>query len=232
MKKLAEKPGLIEGIYNYCDQWCERCPFTDRCLNFALSEKHFTKSDKGLDDEIFWKELHEIFQLTLGMVKEAAEEMGVDLDDIDAEEVRIWQEKFDNLAENHSCAVMSKAYADNVTQWFDNAGNIFEFKAGELASNLQIGLPESEIERELERIHNMIEIIRWYQYQIHIKILRALRSKWEDDQTDDDIQNDSNGSAKVALIGIDRSIGAWGAMLSMFPEKEDSIYDILVPLEK
>src|SRR5262245_40608258 len=25
----------IECIYNYCDRWCERCPFTQRCSLFA-----------------------------------------------------------------------------------------------------------------------------------------------------------------------------------------------------
>ena len=26
--KLATDPKYIPGIYNYCDRWCERCPFT------------------------------------------------------------------------------------------------------------------------------------------------------------------------------------------------------------
>jgi predicted protein tyrosine phosphatase len=30
--KLASDPKFIPGIYNYCDRWCERCPFTSRCL--------------------------------------------------------------------------------------------------------------------------------------------------------------------------------------------------------
>jgi hypothetical protein len=30
--KLAADPKYIPGICNYCDRWCERCPFTSRCL--------------------------------------------------------------------------------------------------------------------------------------------------------------------------------------------------------
>ncbi len=26
-----EEKKLISGIFNYCDRWCERCPFTERC---------------------------------------------------------------------------------------------------------------------------------------------------------------------------------------------------------
>src|SRR5262249_53794163 len=48
---------------------------------------------------------------------------------------------------------------------------------------------------------------------------------------DDPIQNDSNGSAKVALIAIDRSIAAWGRLSSLLPEKAGGIMPILSHLE-
>jgi len=34
--RLAGDPRFIPGIYNYCDRWCERCPFTSRCLTYAM----------------------------------------------------------------------------------------------------------------------------------------------------------------------------------------------------
>jgi hypothetical protein len=46
------------------------------------------------------------------------------------------------------------------------------------------------------------------------------------------LPKDSDGSAKVALIGIDRSISAWGIMLRYFPAYEDELLKILVVLEK
>lgn len=30
----------IAGIYNYCHRWCERCPFTHRCLVYADARHH------------------------------------------------------------------------------------------------------------------------------------------------------------------------------------------------
>ena len=27
LKALTDNPEHIPGIYNYCDKWCERCPF-------------------------------------------------------------------------------------------------------------------------------------------------------------------------------------------------------------
>ncbi len=32
---------VVEGIYNYCDRWCERCTYTSRCLNYAIDQEKF-----------------------------------------------------------------------------------------------------------------------------------------------------------------------------------------------
>jgi len=57
--------------------------------------------------------------------------------------------------------------------------------------------------------------IRWYQYFIAAKVTRALGRKMEEEEEErcDEFANDSDGSAKIALIAIDRSIGAWAVIL-------------------
>ncbi|MBW2615460.1 MAG: hypothetical protein JRD02_04705, partial [Deltaproteobacteria bacterium] len=87
IKRLAEDPRFISGIYNYCDRWCERCPFTARCMNFAMGEEQFADPEtQDLNNEEFWEKLSETFQVTLDLVKEMAEQEGIDLDSIDIEE--------------------------------------------------------------------------------------------------------------------------------------------------
>ena len=44
--------------------------------------------------------------------------------------------------------------------------------------------------------------------------------------------DDANGSAKVAIIGIERSIAAWAGLLPHFPEQENGILDLLVILKR
>jgi hypothetical protein len=39
--------GFIPGVYNYCDRWCERCPFTGRCRVFADEAEHEFERDHG-----------------------------------------------------------------------------------------------------------------------------------------------------------------------------------------
>ncbi len=82
-------------------------------------------------------------------------------------------------------------------------------------------------------MNDSIEVISWYKPQIYVKLMRALSN--DDDlfdlKQDDDYQSDADGSAKVALLGMDRSIAAWGQLQSQLHEKSDEIIDILVFLE-
>jgi hypothetical protein len=44
--------------------------------------------------------------------------------------------------------------------------------------------------------------------------------------------DDSDGSAKIALIAIDRSLSAWRVMQSSLSEKADSIRPMLIELDR
>jgi hypothetical protein len=68
-------------------------------------------------------------------------------------------------------------------------------------------------------------VVRWDHLLIHAKTLRAL-------DRDDEVPEDSDGSAKVALISIDRSIKAWLALRKAFAVDEDRILDALVALQR
>lgn len=58
LKKLAAEKRFIPGIYNYCDRWCERCPQTSYCLNFAIVQEEFSDpEEQDIRNEAFWKKL-------------------------------------------------------------------------------------------------------------------------------------------------------------------------------
>ena len=77
----------ISGIYNYCDRWCERCPFTSRCLNYKMSEEKFSDQENlDVNNTAFWEKLTETLHETLDLLKEMAEEQGIDLNSIEVED--------------------------------------------------------------------------------------------------------------------------------------------------
>src|SRR5262249_32500177 len=84
------------------------------------------------------------------------------------------------------------------------------------------------------------EVIRWYQYFIAAKVFRALigsDSELQDvysQDTENEVnpsQTDANGSAKIALIAIERSLGAWRIMQSCVPDKTESVESLMTKLE-
>jgi len=122
-----------------------------------------------------------------------------------------------------------------VDEWFD--ANITPYqkdaKALHLVSNEDPVDPESQADT-LSAI-DAIEIIRWYQFQIYVKLKRAIgsaRSEEEEKDFWDEFPKDSEGSAKVALVGIDRSISAWGNMVDLFPGQDEKILHIIADLER
>ena len=54
----------------------------------------------------------------------------------------------------------------------------------------------------------------------------------KEDELWNDLPKDSDGSAKVSLIGIDHSLKAWGRLMKNYPAEENSILDMLVYLER
>jgi hypothetical protein len=80
---------------------------------------------------------------------------------------------------------------------------------------------------------DIIEVIQWYKRFIWVKIMRALQGEMEDRVEElEDFPKDSDGSAKIALIAIDRTITSWAKMREHFIEREDEILEILVLLER
>ena len=227
LTELASNPDLISGIYNYCDRWCERCPLTSRCLVYATEKEDddSTQTD-DLTNEAFWRKLSNVFQETRDMIAEWAREAGVDLDNTtDDEDDLVQRRKRRQQVDNHPLARAGKKYANDASDWFREVDQTIE------VSDLRTHTPDRE---SAERLEDAQEVIQWYQYQIAVKTMRALSGRLEEQETTDFVgcPNDSDGSAKVALIGIDRSIAAWRLVQLALPEREVSIVPLILQLER
>jgi len=234
LKKLVKDPKFISAIYNYCDRWCERCAFTSKCMNYALCEDDINDPrTQDITNKAFWDKLHEIFQVTFEMLKESADEMGIDLNAVDDEEIKKQEKKVHEIVENQPYTKAAFSYAKMADDWFKSNKDLIENKADELVSLAQAQIPGTKPDKDALKIQDCLEVIRWYQHQIYVKLCRAssgmLRGELENNEY---APEDANGSAKVALIGIERSLAAWGEMLHQFPEQENSILDLLVKLKR
>ena len=93
---------------------------------------------------------------------------------------------------------------------------------------------DANVEQQAFAIRDAVAVIQWYLHFIAVKLRRALQSQLAEaeDRDEDDSPKDSDGSAKVALIAIDRSIGAWGVLLRHFPAEETPILEQLARLDR
>jgi len=211
MHKLAQNKKNIEGIYNYCDRWCERCLFTSRCLNYASSK------DAPDDGPELWDYLHNVFEATMLMLDEMMERMGIDPEKIKKMELPLGLDSRD-----HPLYKNVYGLSNSIHRWLDvnnpseNADDTFHSPPGNKKTDT--------------RYYEAIEVIYFYNFFISAKIFRALTGIEEDDSSD--IQTDSNGSAKVALIAIDRLIAAWSVAMERLPEHEDEILRFLISLSE
>lgn len=211
-----QRSGLIPGIYNYCDRWCERCPFTRQCLQFRLErgagrERSALQAFDALDSS-FWQEIGEAIERASGLALQAAEGG----DDLPAERpVTPFQPTVPALrfsAREHPVARAALAYAGMADQLLD------EFDAD--------GFGRDE-EQEA------VLVVRHYRYFIYPKIVRSIDARTHRHPAEDDhALRDADGSAKVALIAIDRSLAAWGILYGCRHEAEDAMLGILLHLDR
>ena len=162
------------------------------------------------------------------------DQIGIELDAEEMEEFAEEERQREEEAHSHEIAQAAMQYGEMVDRWFETEGEVFKDKGEDLQSRAQMELEGDDPEAEALAIADAVEVIRWYQYQLYVKLMRALeQDDWEDEETDGDpMQTDSNGSAKVALLAMDRSIGAWGELREYLPEQEESILETLVHLDR
>ncbi len=180
------RDGFIVGIYNYCDSWCDRCAFTSHCRVFADARKMEATLDPNLE-----------------LVAMAPEHP------LDAPPPPPpWlQELLDEINEASHTRLQEDAYprrqlrAVPEREAIDRRAEDYSRRARGWLNDRGLGLsPEGGDPRA---------VIGWFHMMIHVKAMRALQGLAEDDPSERNWPADHDGSAKVALIGIDRSHTAW-----------------------
>lgn len=233
---MHRNPHHISGIHNYCDRWCERCAFTARCAVFAMQAEQ-TPEEQDIRNEAFWKSLSHNFSEIRQLLNDSARKWGIDLDavpDNEWKEIQKRQEDIRVQVNSHPLSQLTTEYYKAADQFFATH-NLLETESEKLIQQVEMGLQNDEwAHSQLVQEKDCLEVIRWYLFFIHTKFSRALSGLLEDDgwEEENGFQRDCDGSAKVALIAVERSIQAWAQLLQFLPEHEDKILPLLAMLQK
>ncbi len=227
--------GNIAGIHNYCDRWCERCLFTSRCAVFT-TEGNLPSEQLDLKNKLFWERLSDNFSKAKTLLEQAAQNYGIDLHAVqdEIEESQKKKERIRDECRNHPISQLSLQYSELASQWLKTQPGMLD-RLDTLKTELTLGTQSHEgAKEETVTIKDGLAVIQWYATFIHVKLTRALMGKVYAPEVDEEneIQFDFDGSAKIALIGINRSMQAWISLFEILPDKEDDFLKILSLLEK
>jgi hypothetical protein len=178
------RDGFIVGIFNYCDRWCETCPFTARCRLFADVAETEAALDPNLKPVVEAPALpEEVPGPPPPWVQEMIDEMNEAATRITTGDVQVALRRL--LPKEHvEIERRAKGYCFRVHPWLQ------------------------QFVREPLSPSDPCAVIDWFHTLIPPKVFRAITGLAEED-LEDEGPADYDGSAKVALLGIERSHAAW-----------------------
>ncbi len=205
---------FIPGVYNFCNRWCERCRFEDRCRvrheERETAARHLLQGEDADDPEVVMSDVAASLQEALGMLEQMAAEEGIDLEDLPPPPPRRQHAREDALSQR----------AD---RWGDRLGRFLEQIRQEmpgLAPELTRKVEESPlgIERAGEQVlaglhaaRDAYDLLCHYRYFIAVKTMRAVGGvELEDEEEDEEISYDSLGTAKLLAASLEEcEAGLW-----------------------
>jgi hypothetical protein len=234
---MPMKEDFIPGIDNYCDRWCERCAFTARCNNFKNSQSP-TADEVDINNTALWEHITDNFQKTIQLLSKTAEEYGVSLDKAMAtEDENKYEQQRTALkiaTKNHGLSKLCNEYQQVVAP-FVKKDKLVNDKIQELAQYVRLGIKtEKEVKAITVTINDCFDIIQWYLFFIGAKLQRALNGKLEGESRgiDNRFQKDGEGSAKVTIIAVEKSMMAWTQLYELMPVIEDEALPALSLLSR
>ena len=193
--QVALDPTLIKGVYDTCDQWCMYCPVTERCLAYRCSPDIVSgKHDihRSLADRLYEGMM---------FLKRLLEAEGREEPEIEAMLADDPRKTTQIIPIDDSIERLGRRYA-HLTNAFLSSHPDFPFDMRFRPSG-----------------PTPFEVFAWFHALIPAKLYRAVVSAAAAAHGDASRREDALISAKIALIGIDRSLEALAAMAA---EDEDA----------
>jgi len=227
--------GFIPQIFSYCDRWCERCAFTLRCRVYAMEADladEVGDSEDADEDAVFedlvssadgeddaWPE-----ELEDSDFKEPIHDLRSDSEsdlDVPMEVQQAEANQREQAAHERggSFVQSADAYAWRVKAFMDDHPELADEDIAELVQILSSrDTHPADIKGSVVRMADALETIVWYPFVITTKLRRAFLSLVDELEGDDlGESRDSDGSAKVVMIAIDRSVAGWATLEGLLP---------------
>ena len=198
--QVALDPSIIKGVYHGCDQWCMYCPVTQRCLAYRCSPE--IRSGKH---DIYSSLADRLYE-GLAFLKAQSKAEGQSTVELDA-----------MLANDPR----KQAHLIQLDDPIERMGRRY----GRVSIAYLSSRPDYPFDLNPRPTGpTPIEVFAWFHRLVPAKVYRALLSAANAARGDASAADDARISAKVALIGIDRSLDALEAMAA---DEDDPRFELL-----
>jgi hypothetical protein len=231
---VTQRSRFVPGIYNYCDRWCERCPFDDRCLVHHQSKRAHRRGELPADDpESLLKYLHKQLRTTVQVLRGTArhrqiEPGGLDWPDVspsaslptDADRTTV-AGRFEPLV------LAAHVYTVMVDSWMDDEADWLAARRSTLRGRAAVSAKPGRFAAAARDLHESLATILWDRTLIPAKLARAMSAPARESELPDDAQ----GSAKVALLSMDRSSRCWETIRVLRSPSDGAIAALVAHLD-
>ena len=214
----------ISGIYNYCDRWCEKCSYTNRCLLFKqeaeIEIKLILNDEDKNDPEVLTQDLADYF-------KEAFDHINKFRAEEDEEFEEFEKDDFDDDEDDEYDDIDGKLFKQKIddderpSTFLKNADNPLILHSEKLFKDfykyydlLKSKFPDELDEKNPQKfLQQNLNTLGWYTPQIHVKIRMCYWNKHKLSKSKDpefaEIDEEMlNVSARIAFVGIEKCISA------------------------
>ena len=212
----ASDPNLIPGIYNYCDRRCDRCAFTSRCFHYletcrAISAEHEERLSVG-------RVVARSLECSRDLLQSVGRRLGLDLIDRLGEAAGAGAAQ---PAEDATDSRDSRPTADPLLR-------IARKYAATTWPIVRALRPILQLRGEAALLEAMATL-EAFSAGISAKVFRAV---WNTSGSgvEDQVQNDANGSAKIARLMIGEARLAWRTLMEPGQATSDGVPARLVGL--
>lgn len=193
-----------------------------------------TPEQEDPENSAFWDLIADRFAQTYKMLEEGAEQWGIVLEEpteASLAEFRKEEDAVEARVQETLLIKNARSYSDSVEILF-NESSLWERKGKELAQATSLGI--QSVEKGLSEVDLLADcrhVLGWYQHFIEVKFHRALHGAFTDGDEALDPQSDMNGTAKIALLAVERSRLALTTLMQLVGE-DDNILNLLALLER
>lgn len=204
---------FIDGIYNYCDRWCERCRFTDRCFLYHQEQEATGRQEPGQDPndlDMVMQNVASSLDEALRMLRRMAEAEGIDLEAFRPTEP---VDEFDY--QKHTLYQRIDRWGGRLERLLERVGLEMPEQGEQLIRQLDEGEIKDPTE-SLEALHGVrdaCDVLSRYRYLVVVKTARIV-SGWAraDEEPDPDYARfplgDAIGTAKLVYECLGQCIAA------------------------